>query len=332
MIKQTLKYLFEYKTLGREQAREILLNIAKEQFNHSEMVAFLSVYMMRPITVEELSGFMDALKELGTRVDLRGVETIDLCGTGGDGKNTFNISTLSSFVVAGAGIKVAKHGNYGVSSNCGSSNVLESLGYRFTADQETLNRQLDQANICFLHAPLFNQAMKVVAPIRRELGIKTFFNMLGPLVNPANPKNQMSGVYNLELGRLYNYLFQQTDKRYAIVHALDGYDEVSLTGAFKIFSNQGERIVQPADWKLPTSTPEQISGGETIGQAKEIFLNVLEGKGTPAQNAVVVANSAIAIQCAMPQLALEDAMTLATDSLMGQKALQSVKKLIDLSK
>ena len=332
MIKQTLKYLFEYKTLGREQAREILLNIAKEQFNHSEMVAFLSVYMMRPITVEELSGFMDALRELGTKVDLRGVETIDLCGTGGDGKNTFNISTLSSFVVAGAGIKVAKHGNYGVSSNCGSSNVLESLGYRFTADQETLNRQLDQANICFLHAPLFNQAMKVVAPIRRELGIKTFFNMLGPLVNPANPKNQMCGVYNLELGRLYNYLFQQTDKRYAIVHALDGYDEVSLTGVFKIFSKQGERIVQPADWKLPTTTPEQISGGETIGQAKEIFLKVLEGKGTPAQNAVVVANSAIAIQCAMPQLAIEDAMTLASDSLMGQKAHQSFKKLIDLSK
>ena len=332
MIKQTLKYLFEYKTLGREQAREILLNIAKEQFNHSEMVAFLSVYMMRPITVEELSGFMDALKELGTKVDLRGVETIDLCGTGGDGKNTFNISTLSSFVVAGAGIKVAKHGNYGVSSNCGSSNVLESLGYRFTADQEILNRQLDQANICFLHAPLFNQAMKVVAPIRKELGIKTFFNMLGPLVNPANPKNQMSGVYNLELGRLYNYLFQQTDKRYAIVHALDGYDEVSLTGAFKIFSNQGEQIIQPADWKLPTTSPEQISGGETIAQAKEIFLKVLEGNGTPAQNAVVVANSAIAIQCAMPQLAIDKAMALASDSLMGKKALQSFKKLIDLSK
>lgn len=332
MIKQTLKYLFEYKTLGREQAREILLNIAKEQFNHSEMVAFLSVYMMRPITVEELSGFMDALRELGTKVDLRGVETIDLCGTGGDGKNTFNISTLSSFVVAGAGIKVAKHGNYGVSSNCGSSNVLESLGNHFTADQETLNRQLDQANICFLHAPLFNQAMKVVAPIRRELGIKTFFNMLGPLVNPANPKNQMSGVYNLELGRLYNYLFQQTDKRYTIVHTLDGYDEVSLTGAFKIFSNQGEQIIQPADWKLPTTSPEQISGGETIGQAKEIFLKVLEGKGTSAQNAVVVANSAIAIQCAMPQLAINEAMALATDSLMGQKALQSFKKLINLSK
>ncbi len=332
MIKQTLKYLFEYKTLGREQAREILVNIAKEQYNHSEMVAFLSVYMMRPITVEELSGFMDALRELGTKVDLRGVETIDLCGTGGDGKNTFNISTLSSFVVAGAGIKVAKHGNYGVSSNCGSSNVLESLGYYFTADQETLNRQLDQANICFLHAPLFNQAMKVVAPIRRELGIKTFFNMLGPLVNPANPKSQMSGVYNLELGRLYNYLFQQTDKRYAIVHALDGYDEVSLTGAFKIFSNQGERIIQPANWNLPTTSPEQISGGETIAQAKEIFLNVLEGEGTPAQNAVVVTNSAIAIQCAMPQLAIDEAMALASDSLMGQKALQSFKKLIDLSK
>ncbi len=328
MIKQTLKYLFEYKTLNREKAREILVNIAMQKYNHSEMVAFMSVYMMRPITVEELSGFMDALKELGTAVNLRGAETIDLCGTGGDGKNTFNISTISSFVVAGAGIKVAKHGNYGVSSNCGSSNVLESLGYKFTSDQDVLNRQIEKANICFLHAPLFNQAMKVVAPIRKELGIKTFFNMLGPLVNPANPVNQMCGVYSLELGRLYNYLFQQTGKQFAIVHALDGYDEISLTGGFKLFSNQGERIIHPSQMNLPTTTHDQISGGETIDQARKIFIDVISGKGTPAQNAVIVANSAIAIHCAKPQLSIEEALQQASESLLGKKALHSFQKLM----
>ncbi len=331
MIKQTLKYLFEYKTLNREKARDVLINIATQHYNHSEIVAFMSVYMMRPITVEELSGFMDALRELGTTIDLKGAETIDLCGTGGDGKNTFNISTLSSFVVAGAGLKVAKHGNYGVSSNCGSSNVLEALGYRFTADQDILNRQMEKANICFLHAPLFNQAMKVVAPIRKELGIKTFFNMLGPLVNPANPKNQMCGVYSLELGRLYNYLFQQTDRRFAIVHSLDGYDEISLTGPFKLFANQGENIINPSQMNLPFLTHNQISGGETIEQATKIFMDILNGKGTPAQNAVVLANSSVAIRCAMPQLPLEDALALASESLMGQKAMQSFKILMTQS-
>ncbi len=330
-MKETLRYLFDHKTLDREKAKEILIGIAAGKYNTSETVAFMTVYMMRPITVDELSGFMDALNNLSTSVDLRGTETIDLCGTGGDGKNTFNISTLSSFVVAGAGIKVAKHGNYGVSSGCGSSNVLESLGYKFTADEELLNRQLDKANICFLHAPLFNQAMKAVAPIRRELGVKTFFNMLGPLVNPASPTSQMTGVYSLELARIYNYLFQKTEKRYAVVHSLDGYDEVSLTGSFKISTPEGESIINPADWNLPKLTHSQISGGDTIDEARKIFISILEGNGTQAQNSVIEANSAIAIRCARPELSQDDALAIAKESLASGAALKSFKTLISLS-
>lgn len=330
-MKETLRYLFDYKTLSREWAGKVLSDIANGKCNTSETVAFMTVYMMRPITVEELSGFMDALNEQSSSIDLRGAETIDLCGTGGDGKNTFNISTLSSFVVAGAGIKVAKHGNYGVSSGCGSSNVLESLGYKFTNDEELLNRQLDKANICFLHAPLFNKAMKVVAPLRKELGVKTFFNMLGPLVNPASPISQMTGVYSLELARVYNYLFQKTEKKYAVVHSLDGYDEVSLTGAFKVSTPEGERIINPADWNLQQVTAAQISGGETITEARTIFTNILEGKGTQAQNSVIAANSAIALRCVNPKLSNDEALSIATESLLSGKALQSFKTLISLS-
>lgn len=330
-MKDTLRYLFDHKTLSRGEAATILADIATGKCNTSETVAFMTVFMMRPITVEELSGFMDTLNGMSTTVDLRGATTIDLCGTGGDGKNTFNISTLSSFVVAGAGVKVAKHGNYGVSSGCGSSNVLESLGYKFTNDEDLLNRQLEKANICFLHAPLFNRAMKAVAPIRKELGVKTFFNMLGPLVNPASPSNQMTGVYSLELARIYNYLFQKTNKSYAVVHSLDGYDEVSLTGAFKVSTPAGENIINPHEWNLPRVTTEDIAGGSTIDHARKIFISILEGRGTPAQNAVVAANSAIALRCANPSLTVEEALETARQSLMSGKALQSFKALISLS-
>lgn len=330
-MKEILKYLFEYKTLTRQQAHDVLVNIATEQYNKSEVVAFMSVFMMRPITVEELSGFRDAMLELGVKVDLRGVPTTDLCGTGGDGKNTFNISTLASFVASGAGVKVVKHGNYGVSSNCGSSNVLESMGYRFTTNEDQLNRELDRAGITFLHAPLFNPAMKAVAPIRKELGIKTFFNMLGPLVSPANPQSQLCGVYNLELARIYNYLFQQTEKSYMVVHSLDGYDEISLTGDFKIYSNRGEEIVNPSEWNMPTVSHADIYGGETVGDAKEIFISVLENKGTLAQNSVVIAAGAAAIRCSAPHLSVAEATSLAADSLLSSKALHSFKTLINLS-
>ena len=331
MIQPTLKKLFDYQTLSHDEAYDILSRITAEVYNKSEVVAFLSVFMMRPVTVEELSGFRDALAELCRPVDLSGFDTIDLCGTGGDGKNTFNISTLASFVVAGAGISVAKHGNYGVSSGCGSSNVMESLGYKFTTDNDLLRRQLEHAGICFLHAPLFHPAMKAVAPIRRELGIKTFFNMLGPLVNPSNPGSQLVGVYDLELARLYQYMYQQGSKRFSIIHSIDGYDEISLTGPFKMITQKGERLMSPSDLNLPATTPEAIAGGHKVEEAARIFTQVISGSGTEAQNNVVIANAGMAIHCFYPEKDLLTCLDMARESLLSGKAEAGLKKLLELS-
>ncbi len=330
-MKETLNKLIEHQQLSREEARQVLVEIAGGNFNTSQIAAFLTVYMMRSVRTEELEGFRDALLELCKAVDLKGYEPIDLCGTGGDGKNTFNISTLASFVTAGAGIPVAKHGNYGVSSRCGSSNVLEFLGVRFTNEEDFLRRSLDEAGICILHAPLFHPAMKHVAPIRRELGVKTFFNMLGPMVNPAFPKYQMVGVFNLELARMYGYLYQNTDRVYSILHALDGYDEVSLTGDTKVIRNQSESVLSPASFGLEALTPESIYGGDSIEDAAQIFLNVLQGKGTEAQNAVVCANAGLAIatvQGGTPAEGYEKAR----ESLESGKALAALRKLQELSR
>ena len=236
-MKVLLNRLINHESISANEAKQILISISKGDYNQAQIASFLTVYMMRSITVAELQGFRDALLELCIAVDLKDYNPIDLCGTGGDGKNTFNISTLSSFVTAGAGVAVAKHGNYGVSSACGSSNVLEAIGVTFSNDANHLKQAIETANICVLHAPMFHPAMKNVAPIRKALGIKTFFNMLGPMVNPSFPKHQMVGVFNLELLRLYNYLYQQTDKNYSIVHDLGGYDELSLTNNAKIASN-----------------------------------------------------------------------------------------------
>ena len=244
-MKETLNYLYSHKTLTRDEAKTILTNISHGKYNHSQIASFMSVYIMRNITVEELSGFRDALLGLCTPVNLDGYNTIDLCGTGGDGKNTFNISTLSSFVLAGCGYHVTKHGNYGVSSGCGSSNVMETLGYKFSTDNEKLKTELKKTGFCYMHAPIFNPAMKNVAPVRKDLGVKTFFNMLGPMVNPSSPKNQMVGVYSLELSRIYNYLYQQSDKNFIILHGLDGYDEISLTADFKLIARDFEVILKP---------------------------------------------------------------------------------------
>ena len=233
-MRQILTHLFEHKTLTREEAKDILTTMAKGEFSDPEIAAFVTVYLMRSITVEELSGFRDALLNLCNRVDLSDFDTIDVCGTGGDGKDTFNISTLTTFVLAGAGAKVAKHGNYGVSSGCGSSNVMEHLGYQFSTDRDKLRKELDRSGVCFLHAPIFNPAMKNVGPVRKALRVKTFFNMLGPMVNPSFPEKQMVGVFSLELARLYNYIYQQSGKKFTILHSLDGYDEISLTGDFKV--------------------------------------------------------------------------------------------------
>ncbi len=329
-MKELLKRLFEHKTLTQAEAKEVLINIAHEKYNSSQVVAFLSVYMMRPISVQELGGFRDALLELCHRIDLSEFDAIDIVGTGGDGKNTFNISTLSSFVVAGAGYKVTKHGNYGVSSACGSSNVMEFLGYRFTANQDVLKRQADKAGICFLHAPLFHPAMKAVAPFRKELGLKTFFNMLGPLVNPSFPKSQFLGVYSLQLARLYQYLFQDTDNNYAIIHSLDGYDEISLTGDFKAITNLGEQLFSPEQLGFERLKQEDIFGGDTVPEAAKIFTDILNGNGTQTQNAAIFVNAAMAIQCIDSGKSIEEAIVLAKDSLLSGSANKVLKTLIEV--
>jgi anthranilate phosphoribosyltransferase len=288
-MKEILNHLIEHRTLSKDQAREVLKKITTGEFNTSQIAAFMTVYLMRSITVEELSGFREAMLEQCVPVEIDEYDAIDLCGTGGDGKDTFNISTLASFIVAGAGQNVAKHGNTGVSSICGSSNLLASFGYEFTNDINKIKRSLDEAGICFLHAPLFHPAMKNVAPIRKDLGVKTFFNMLGPMVNPSFPKKQLVGVFSLELARLYAYLYQEHQGYFSILHALDGYDEISLTGDFKMISNTGEKLISPESIGMPKVTPASIAGGNTVEESAKIFDNILSGKGTPEQNAVVIA-------------------------------------------
>lgn len=330
-MKDILNRLINQESISSDEAKNVLVNISIGMYNQSQIASFLTIYMMRGITIEELRGFRDALLELCIPVELDGEPTIDLCGTGGDGKDTFNISTLSSFIAAGAGVKVTKHGNYGVSSTCGSSNVMEKLGIKFTNDIDFLRRSLDETNICVLHAPLFHPAMRNVAPIRRELGVKTFFNMLGPMVNPAFPVNQMVGVFNLELLRLYGYLYQETDKNYAIVHALDGYDEISLTGKTKVITNDSELLFSPNEIGLQQVGESEIFGGNTIDEAARLFKRIIKGKGTNAQNEVVLANAGLAIATAN-KISHKEGIELARESLFGGKAKKSLKKLIELSK
>lgn len=329
-MKQILNRLINQEVLSKAEAKAVLINVSNGQYNSSQIASFLTVYMMRSITVEELEGFRDALLELCIAIDLKDFNAIDLCGTGGDGKDTFNISTTAAFVTAGAGIKVAKHGNYGVSSISGSSNVMETLGIKFTNSADFLKKSIDEAGICILHAPLFHPAMKNVAPIRKELGVKTFFNMLGPMVNPAFPQNQVVGVFNLELARMYGYLYQNTEKNFTILHALDGYDEISLTGNAKAISKTSESMVSPADFGLEPLQQAAIKGGETVEASAQIFLDVLSGKGTKAQNDVVCANAAMAI-ATVDGCTLQTAFERAKESLESGKALQAFKQLQTLS-
>lgn len=329
-MKKILQYLFEHKTLSKEKAKETLINMGRGQYNDSEIAAFITVYLMRSITIDELTGFRDALLELCVKVDLSNHQTMDIVGTGGDGKNTFNISTLACFIVAGAGQKVAKHGNYGATSISGSSNVMEQLGYRFKVENDQLNIELDQAGICFLHAPLFHPALKVVAPIRKKLGVRTFFNMLGPMVNPADPAFQLVGVYNLEMARIYNYLLQQTGKPFTIIHSLDGYDEISLTNDTKVITNEGERILTPEQLGKRTVAQSDIYGGNSVEEAAKIFITILNGKGTWAQNAVVLANAAMALQCTGKYNTYSDAYLTAVESLESGKAKGVLDRLISL--
>ena len=328
-MKHILNTLIDYQALSRTDAKEILTRLAQGEFNASQMAAFLTVYLMRSITVDELEGFRDAMLELCVPLPIDDYDAIDLCGTGGDGKDTFNISTTASFIVAGAGQKVAKHGNNSVSSVCGSSNLLAHFGYEFTNDAAALKKSLDEAGICFLHAPLFHPAMKNVAPVRRELGMKTFFNMLGPMVNPSFPKKQLVGVFSLELARLYAYLYQQTDTQFVIVHSLDGYDEISLTGPFKMITPQGEQLLRPEDLGLSTHAPEALSGGSSVEDAARIFLDVLSGSGTPAQHEAAVANAGVALYCAQAASTPREGVQLAKAGLASGDALKAFQKLTD---
>ncbi len=327
-MKHILQDLFAAKTLTKEQAKDTLKTIAAGQVSEAHITSFLTVYMMRSITVDELDGFREALLELCRRVDLAEFNTIDMCGTGGDGKNTFNISTTAMFVAAGAGLKIAKHGNYGVSSACGSSNVLQVLGHEFTNDESKLRHSMERSGVCFMHAPLFHPAMKAVGPIRAALGMRTFFNMLGPMVNPAFPLNQIVGVFSMELARLYSYIYQNTEKQYIILRSLDGYDEISLTGQFKLISNDKELLCEPSALGLERLSPEAIAGGITPEDNAKIFMSILEGDGTAAQNAVVCANAAIAIHCVHPQISLPDAVATAREALESKKALRSFHQFI----
>ncbi|MFZ2784570.1 MAG: anthranilate phosphoribosyltransferase [Sediminibacterium sp.] len=329
-MKKILQYLFSHKTLSREKAREVMLNISAGQYNDAEIAAFITVYLMRSITIEELQGFCDGLLELSVKVKLEGGKLMDIVGTGGDGKNSFNISTLACFIVAGAGQKVAKHGNYGASTISGASNVMEQLGYRFKNNNTALQQELDAANICFLHAPLFHPALKTAGPVRKSLGIRTFFNMMGPMINPSNPDFQLVGVYNLEMARIYNYLLQQTGREFTIIHSLDGYDEISLTSDTKVITNDGEKVMTPEQLGKRPVRPEDIHGGNTVEEAAKIFQKIIKGEGTWSQNAVVLANAAMALHCTGAYSSYDDAYKAAVESLESGKAYEGLKKLIAL--
>ena len=329
-MKKILQHLFEHKTLSREMAKEVLVNIGKGAYNEHEVTAFMTVYLMRSITIEELQGFREALLELCVPVDLNGYDVIDIVGTGGDGKNTFNISTLSCFIVAGTGQKVAKHGNYGASSISGASNVMEQVGYKFKNDKDKLKKEIDDTNICFLHAPMFHPALKTVGPIRKNLGMRTFFNMLGPMVNPATPKFQLVGVFSLEMARIYNYLLQQTESAFTIIHGLDGYDEISLTNDTKVISNEGERIMTPEQLGRRMVEAKDIQGGSSVEEAAKIFMQILSREGTWAQNAVVLANAGMALHCTGNYKNYDEAYNAGVESLESGRARDVLKNLIAL--
>ncbi len=329
-MKKILQYLFEHKSLTKQEARDVLINISKGTYSEPEIAAFVTVYLMRSITIAELEGFRDALLELCLKVDLNGHSLIDIVGTGGDGKNTFNISTLSCFVVAGTGQKVAKHGNYGATSISGASNVMEKMGYTFKTDNDRLKREVEEANICFLHAPVFHPALKTVGPIRKSLGVRTFFNMLGPMVNPASPSFQLVGVYNLEMARIYNYLLQQSGSVFTIIHGLDGYDEISLTNDTKVITPEGEKIMTPEQLGKRMVNASDIYGGSSVEEAAKLFDRILKGEGSWAQNAVVLANAAMALHCTGTYKSYENAFSAAVESLESGKAYQCLQKLIAL--
>ena len=331
-MKDILNKLFTHYILTKSEAKELLLRVGKGEFDPLQIASFLTVFNMRSITVEELTGFREAMLELCVKVDLSDFDAVDIVGTGGDGKDTFNISTTSSLVVAGAGYKVAKHGNYGVSSSCGSSNVLEHLGVKFTNDEDFLKKALDQAGFCMMHAPLFHPAMKHVAPVRKAMQVRTFFNIIGPLVNPSFPKRHLHGVFNLATLRLYGYLHKQTGDQFKIVHALDGYDEISLTSDTKVYGNNGEFLYTPQSLGFDKLEQKDLWGGSSIDESAKILVSILEGKGSKAQEDAVIANASLAITVADEKLSFEQAKQKAQKSIQDGNAKKALEKLIELAK
>lgn len=326
-FKQYLEKLFQRLTLEQDEAHDMLVLLGTGQANAAQMAAFMTVYLMRAITPNELAGFRTAMLDLCHRVELEH-ESMDVCGTGGDGKDTFNISTTAAFVVAGAGQLVAKHGNYGVSSICGSSTVMEALGYQFSNTVDTIKRQAAYANITFLHAPLFHPAMSFAGPVRQELGTKTFFNMLGPLVNPVLPKHQLSGVFNLDLARLYTYLLQKTDVNFGVIHGLDGYDEISLTGPAKYLSRGKETFISPADFAFETLNASILAANSTPKENAKRLIKILKNEAPASDKEVVVANAAVALLTSRKAETLLEAVDLATISIESGSAYQCLHRLL----
>jgi anthranilate phosphoribosyltransferase len=329
-MKTILDKLFQHQVLSKNEAKQLLIDMTNGMFNPSQLAAILTIYNIRTITLNELIGFREALRELSIKINLSEFKTMDVCGTGGDGKNTFNISTLSAFIIAAAGVPIAKHGNYGVSSVSGSSNVLEQIGIKFTSDESTLKNQLEKTGICFLHAPLFHPALKILAPIRKELGTKTFVNLLGPLVNPANPVAQYTGVFSIELARLYQYLLQKENNKFSIVHSLDGYDEITLTSKTKHITQYGETEIEAEYFGFNTLQSNELQGGNTVDDAAKLFLKIISGEGTNAQNNVVLANSAIALQTYHDHLSIEECLEKSKEALFSLKAKKIMNQLINL--
>jgi anthranilate phosphoribosyltransferase len=329
-MKEVLHFLFDKNILTRESAKETLLNIGQGKYTESEIASFLTVYLMRKITPEELAGFREALLDLCVAIDLSDFKTIDVCGTGGDEKHTFNISTLSAFMLAGAGIRVVKHGNYAVSSSSGSSNILEYFGYKFSNNQEKLRNEIEKTNLCYMHAPLFHPAMRFVGPVRKGLKMKTFFNLLGPMINPCRPNHQVMGVYSEEAIELCNQVFKSAGINYFILYSLDGYDEISLTGDFRVASAGKSQNFSPESIGMDTVLPEEIHGGKTVDDAAKIFADLLEGKGSKAQQDVAVVNAAFAMNCYYPEKSIRECIELSRESLISGKAKKTLERLVSM--
>lgn len=330
-MKQILSRLFNHEELTSEEAKTLLLGIVGGAYNDTQIASLLTVFQMRGVSVDELLGFREALLYTRIPVNLDAYSPIDIVGTGGDGKNTFNISTCASFVVAGAGYHVAKHGNYGATSVSGASNVLEEHGVKFTNDADALVRSMETCGMAYMHAPLFNPAMKQVAPVRKALQVRTLFNLLGPLVNPCKPAYQLLGVADLQQMRLYTNVFQKLGIGFAVVNNLDGYDEISLTDSFKVTTNRYETIYKPSELGFSMFRQEELYGGDTPKEAARIFRSVLQGDGTRAQTECVLINASFAIQAIKPDKPVEECVNESRESLKSGRALAVFKKFVELN-